>query len=679
MTNFGETLIKLIKQDSRFIDENNEIIRSEVVNSALKADKQLITLFLTNKDVKEKFFSEIKGYWVFETNKFIDYIQDKNFLNDSYTKYANKIGLAIGDKLLKERSETALIFPFKDCILEGGQTKQEERRKEIFFNEILAQDEIDRLFDKKVLTNFKKYTTKGEEQVKDFKRNKKGMITDNLIIKGNNLLAMHSIKDQFVGKIKLIYIDPPYNTGNDSFGYNDRFNHSTWLTFMKNRLEIARDLLNDEGVIFVQCDDNEEAYLKVLMDEIFQRSNHLITISVSRSSAAGHKTVNPSPINVVDYILMYAKEKSKFDYKRDKAYIKSDYDEMYSLYVENKDDNPDKWKISKVEEVVAKKLGYKNVKEAKKQSNFKKAVADFALENAKNIFEYTGINYSGVSKETQTTFDKSKANPDKIFYIKRDKEDDIYLKDGRRMTFYNNKARKIDGELTHSKILTNFWDDISWNGIADEGGVRLNKGKKPEKLLKRIIEISTDIGDIVLDYHMGSGTTCAVAHKMGRQYIGIEQLEYEENGSVIRLRNVIGKEKSNGRLSSIIVDYDESGISKVANWKGGGEFIYCELAKYNENFVEKINKAETMATLLKIWEEMKERSFLNYNIEIKEQDKNIDEFKKFSITRQKETLLLMLNKNQLYVNLSDIDDSNFRINKEDKELNKKFYSKGGTL
>nr|WP_307914676.1 site-specific DNA-methyltransferase [Mycoplasmopsis bovis] len=120
----------------------------------------------------------------------------------------------------------------------------------------------------KVLGSAKKYSKNGIEEINQFSEN------DNLIIKGNNLIALASLLKRYEGKVKCIYIDPPYNTGNDSFNYNDKFNHSSWLVFMKNRLELAKRLLRDDGVIFVQCDDNEQAYLKVLMDEIFEKNNH---------------------------------------------------------------------------------------------------------------------------------------------------------------------------------------------------------------------------------------------------------------------------------------------------------------------------------------------------------------------------------------------------------------------
>ena len=219
---------------------------------------------------------------VFNINDFVAYIQDKNFLADSYTKYRNKIGLNIDGKFLNERKEVALVWPFKDCVLEGGMTKEDEKRKEIFFNEILAQDEIDKLLAPKVLTNWKRYTQNGEEKVKELKRDENGIIRENLIIKGNNLLALHSLKQQFQNKIKLIYIDPPYNTGGDAetFTYNNNFNHSTWLTFMKNRLEIAKDFLREDGFIAIAIDHSELFYLGALADEIFDRENRVGLVTI---------------------------------------------------------------------------------------------------------------------------------------------------------------------------------------------------------------------------------------------------------------------------------------------------------------------------------------------------------------------------------------------------------------
>jgi len=301
---FNTKLINLLKTDARFVDDEGELVIAAVQDRAWKIDHDLVKLLLSDAEIKDKFFEEIDGYWIFNINTFIDYISQKNFLDNSYTRFRNKIGLTIGGKYLRERGEVALAWPYKDCVLEGGQTKEEEKRKEIFFNEVLAQDEINRLLDPKVLTNFTRYTAKGKEKVTDFRRDENGVIRENLIIKGNNLLALHTLKTQFREKVKLIYIDPPYNTGNDSFGYNDNFNHSTWLTFMKNRLEVARELLRKDGAIFISCDDNEQAYLKILCDEIF-RSENFISQIIVQSNRRGQTYKEIAKTH--EYLLVYAK------------------------------------------------------------------------------------------------------------------------------------------------------------------------------------------------------------------------------------------------------------------------------------------------------------------------------------------------------------------------------------
>jgi adenine-specific DNA-methyltransferase len=259
-----------------------------VISKAQNFDEELLTLLIDEPELKAEFFKEIHQHWVFDQNRFVQFLEQKNFLNDSYTAFKNKIGLTIDGKYLKQRNEVALVWPFKDCVLEGGQSREEDKREEIFFNETLAQDEITQLLEPKVLTNAKRYSLEGVEDLCHserneefiFNRNEKGTITDNLIIKGNNLLALHSLKEEFAGKVKLIYIDPPYNTGNDSFKYNDSFNQSTWLTFMRNRLQAAKNLLNENGFLCCHIDNNEGEYLKVLMDEVFNAENYLNTLYI---------------------------------------------------------------------------------------------------------------------------------------------------------------------------------------------------------------------------------------------------------------------------------------------------------------------------------------------------------------------------------------------------------------
>ena len=276
-------LLKLAPQN-RFYSDNGEILRNKVYEAAMKMDLDLIKLLLSSERMKQKFFTKVDDVLVFDKISFGWAINNKAFLQDSYTRFKNTIGLIDSkEQFISSKNDVVLSFPYKDCVLEGGQTKEDQKRGEIFYNELLAPDDVDRLLAPKVFTNIKRYTKNGEESITEFNDN------DNLLIKGNNLLALSSILKRYEGKVKCIYIDPPYNTGGDSFKYNDNFNHSAWLTFMKNRLIYAKKLLSKNGLIFVQCDDNEQAYLKVLMDEIFTVDNFVNNISVKMSEASGNK------------------------------------------------------------------------------------------------------------------------------------------------------------------------------------------------------------------------------------------------------------------------------------------------------------------------------------------------------------------------------------------------------
>ena len=255
-TNLLERLAKLLTAEERFTSEG-KLLKNKVIESALKLDLQLIKLLLSDEIFTKHFFTTVEDITVFDKEKFLKFVSNKQFLPDSYTAFRNKIGLAVGDdKYFYENHDVVINFPYKDCVLVGGQDKEDSKRNEVFWNYTLAPEQVDTLLEPKVFTNVKKYTEGGEEEIEKIEE------TDNLIIKGNNLFALHSLKKRFAGRVKLIYIVPPYNTGSDSFNYNDSFNHSTWLTFMKNRLEVAKELLTKEGAIFVQCDDNEQAYLK---------------------------------------------------------------------------------------------------------------------------------------------------------------------------------------------------------------------------------------------------------------------------------------------------------------------------------------------------------------------------------------------------------------------------------
>jgi adenine-specific DNA-methyltransferase len=638
------------------------LLKNKIVELGLKLDKELIKLLLTDEKIKGFFFKDIDGVLVFDKEKFIKFIDNKEFLPDSYTTFKNKIGLAADGNYIAKSKEVVLVWPYKDCILEGGQEEPDEKRREIFYNEILAPDEIDRLLDPKVFTNFKRIDKNGEHEVKDFRRDKelnrkRGLpedtITDNLIIKGNNLLVLHSLKKQFAGKVKLIYIDPPYNTGNDEFKYNDRFNHYTWLTFMKNRLEVAKELLKEDGVIFVQCDDNEVAHLKILMDEIFKtapsgKHNFVQYVEIKANVGAANEYQNPFMPKNCEYCLIYAKNYDKRKYKP--IWVKSAVDRAYDKIILNPEEKDwTKWKIGKVMEEFVKEYGEEN-------RDNEELLYEYVFKNINRIFRT--ISPKGAGTGLREAMEKSKKNVWAVY--ERDDKENILCYRGGMVRFYSKNLKKdIDGNIIIGTELGSLWTDISWQGIAPEGGVKLKSGKKPEKLLRRIIEMSTEPGDIVLDFFLGSGTTAAVAHKMGRQYIGVEQLDYGENSAIVRLKNVI-----NG---------DQTGISKSVNWQGGGDFIYMELMKLNEHFIEKIQDAKDKETLLSIWEEIKLNGFLSYRVDPKLFDENIEEFKGLSIDEQKRLLLETLDKNYLYVNYTEIGDEMYKVKDVDKKLNKKFY------
>lgn len=564
MQNLLEELKATLQSDERLIVDGH-LVKNKVVELALAMDEGLLSLLLANETIKKHFFKDIQSTLVFDKIAFQRFVSNKKFLPDSYTAFKNKIGLTTNREYLTENKEVVLSWPYKDCVLEGGQTKEDQKRKEIFWNETLAPDEIDRLLAPKALTNFKKYDKDGEHKVDSISLN------DNLIIKGNNLLTLHSLKKQYAGKVKLIYIDPPYNTGNDSFGYNDSFNHSTWLTFMKNRLEVAKELLRDDGCLVINIDQNESHYLKVICDSIFGREN-LINEVIWAYGTGGNYANSFSKKH--DNILIFSKNQANFKFYKEKASIERDICEACN---------------SKIE----------------KRNNLKKHIDESGrvfrtIKSAGKIYKY---------------YDDEPIPLSDVWYLGQ-----MQQQDPERLGF---------------------------------------NSQKPEKLLQRIILSTTIESDIVLDYHIGTGTTCAVAHKLGRRYIGIEQMDYIQDLTIKRLKAVI--------------DGEDVGISKVVGWQGGGSFTYCELTQHNSNVIDSIEQAHTTDALTSIWNEIENTDFISYKIKPESINENIKEFEALSLEEQKQFLIAILDKNQLYVNYSEIEDEDYQISEEDKKLNKQFY------
>ena len=612
------TLEQQLKKEPNFVTDNGELKKWVVLNKAQNFDEELIRLLLKEPTIKETFFKEIAGVTVFNQNLFVQFLEQKNYLNDSYTRYKNKVGLTIDGKYLKQRNEVALVWPFKDCILEGGQSREEDKREEIFFNEILAQDEITQLFDPKVLTNAKRYATDGACSVSTFNRNEQGTITDNLIIKGNNLLALHTLKEEFAGKVKLIYIDPPYNTGSDSFKYNDSFNQSTWLTFMKNRLLTAKTLLKEEGFILISCNDDEQAYLKVLCDEVFTKecfiSNFIWKARISVDSRALTKISNDH-----EYVICYGK-------KPNNSFKGVSID---TTKYKNPDNDPlGDWMSSPLDGVATKE---------------RRPNLHYTITNPK-----TGISYE--------------PNPDNGWRYSKDrlaemiKQDRIiWPKNIDSKPRYKKYIKELESLLTSfSTILDTDHTAYGTRELRTLMGKETLKFPKPVNFIKDFVAQITNNSDIILDFFAGSGTTAHAVLKLNkedggnRQFIMCEQMDYIETVTTKRVQKVIENNEQ-------------------------GNFVYLELKKYNQTFIEQIEEAKDSETLLQIWEQMKAKSFLNYNVDIKKQDEHINEFKALSLAEQKQHLCEILDKNQLYVNLSSLNDADFACTEEEKRLNHDFY------
>lgn len=313
---------------------NGNLARIAIIDDLRNNDTNLISKLLSNQTINETYVYEVDGYKIFDKEAFISMLRYKNYWQDSYTKYANKIGLTAEGKYLNYNSDVVLDFPYKDCILEGGMTKEDSilKNDEMFYNQKIAKEEIDTLLAPKSFKNIKKYNKNGENKIREISHN------DNLIIKGNNLIVLHSLKKKYAGKVKMIFIDPPYNMGEDSFKYNDKFSQATWLTFMKNRLTIAKELLSDDGVILIQISFHQYPYLRVLMDEseMFGIKNHLLDITTLVRNPLRSLTSDKKFNDVTEFTLVYSKSNQYVMPKLEKVKENNDY-----IYDVELNDHPD--------------------------------------------------------------------------------------------------------------------------------------------------------------------------------------------------------------------------------------------------------------------------------------------------------------------------------------------------
>ena len=645
MQNLLNDLKELLKQDDRLMVED-ELLKNKIIELALKLDVKLIRLLVSHTRLRRHFFADIDGVLVFDKEKFLQFVSNKAFLPDSYTAFKNKIGLTDdgGTTYLSRHREVVLAWPYKDCVLEGGQTQEDAKRDEVFWNETLAPDDIDRLLDPKVLTNFRRIDADGEHAVTEIAD------SDNLIVKGNNLLALHSLVRRFGGQVKLIYIDPPYNTEGDAntFLYNNTFNHSTWLSFMRSRLEVSFELMRNDGVIAIAIDDEEQAYLKVLCDEVFGRDNHMGTLIVQIKPSG--RTTDAYFATCHEYVMFYSKEPNHpninfFELTEEQ---KRKYNEGEG---EGEGEDRHKWRD------FLRTGGYSTPEERPNSYYpvyFNPNTGDISLEKrGSGYVEILPLDSNGV-KRVWRKIPRSFAD-----HVKKGEIQIVLRSNG---TY---KVQLID-RIKRGTRPKSMWVDSKYD--ASSHGTKLLKnlfeGERvfsfPKSLyaVRDVIEIFTEKGgsDIVLDFFAGSGTTAHAVLELNkedggkRKFILCEQLDYVEAVTVERVRRII---ENNGQ----------------------GAFTYCELMKWNARYVDEIQAAQTAEELQAFWEQMQEQAFLSYKVDPNQFDEHAEDFAQLSLADQKRFLLEVLDKNQLYVNLSEIDDADYQVSDEDKRLNRQFYSR----
>ncbi len=628
----------------------NRFTKERLETLILQNDEKLLTFMLEHEnanDYKNAFFKIIANSLVFNQKALLECLTKE--LENSFTRFENKIGLYSQGRPIKSSELVVLNFPFKDNVLLGNAKDNSTKSNELFYHEVLHKKEIDTLLKKKALCHFEMH---GEGDLESALKDK----NTNYLIKGNNLIALHSLKKKFAKQVKCIYIDPPYNTGNDSFNYNDNFNHSSWLVFMKNRLEAAREFLSDDGVIFVQCDDNEQAYLKVLMDEIFLRENFVASLHVELSATQGMKVASAKKGNIVknaEYILIYSKNMENFSFIRS-LYITKEWDEHYSIYID-----PETKKRETLLNFL--KNGYENITKDKIIAlyNDDKDFRDFIHKNANNIYRDAMIEVNfNFTKEQENNLNNGEIVEYNQYLIFKNSNNIIrqFLK----LSDAIGETDDFDAKIGLRKIRGDWWGGFykDMMNINKEANLVWKAGKKPERLIRDILEISTKENDLVLDFFAGSGTTCAVAHKMKRRYIGIEQMYYIETITKERLKKVI--------------EGEQGGISKKCDFKGGGSFVYAELKEVSLEVKKQILNANSKSECLKIFNDLNERFLKRADCKIDEIDS--EEFQNLDLNEQKRIYCKLFDSNEDYLNLGDIDEDAWGIDKITKKYNEIFYS-----
>ncbi len=632
MKSLIEDLTALLATEPSYILDG-KIAKDLVVESALNFDKTLLDLLASNENMSKQFFKKLNNYLVFDKVKFQKFILNKDFLPDSYTQYKINIGLSTEDHYINDDDRVVLNWPYKDCLVEGGQDSEDRKRNEIFWNEILAPDQITRLLTPKVFSAAHKYNSNGvKTKTLNLSEN------NNLIIKGNNLIALHTLKSRYGSRVDVIYIDPPYyfdeNKSNDTFSYNSNFKLSTWLTFMKNRLEISKKLLSAKGVIFISTNDEGVYYLKMLCDEIFGKEKYITNFIWKKRSGGGNDSEGVAMDH--EYILCYG--------------------------------NVAGLKKLEFNEEQLKKYEFKDSKFATHGPYSLKNLHDSSLQDSKGLHHdivcpdgsvLSGKDYQW--KCNKETFEERKADDRIVFSQDKNGKWRVQYK----IYLYENKGQLIydeNGKVIQKGIIPNaMLDNIASNsdGTKDLKVLFPDEKKvfsypKPVKLIKHLLKIVDNKNAVVLDFFAGSGTTAHATLDLNKEdggnrlFVLIEQMDYVETLTVERMNRAIKK------------------------YEFQAEFVYLELLKLNEIFVSRIKREKERSKLVNIWEEMSTRGFLEYRVsDIR--SVGLDGLELLSVEDHKKFLLDALDKNMLYVPLSEIEDADYEVDSSTINYNKQFF------
>jgi len=625
---FFEEVVDVLKKDARFVSEKGELLRNAVFEAAQKMDAKLLKALRANEETRKRFFTDIGGgITVFDKQQFGWVVSNRAFLPDSYTRFRNKIGLAVGDDMIASSRDVELVFPYKDCVLEGGQDKDSNSRDELFYNKVLMKDEIDRLLSAKVFS--------GAERFEHGKKvaSKPDLKTDSLVIRGNNLLVISSLVEVYAGKVDCIYIDPPYNpqSSANTFAYNNTFNRSTWLVFMLNRLQVAKKLLSKDGVMIVAIDKNEQPRLQVLIEEVFPEYDvDCITVVHNPRGAIG---TNFSYTHEFAIFVTPKGKKTISDCKLSEDEI--DWNPLRNWGTESlRSDAKNCFYPIRVKN--GKIVGFGNVCD---NSFHPKQTEKIGSE-----YYIYPIDKDGVERKWRY----ARQTVESITHLLRVKkiEDGFDIELGKDFgvfkTVWVNK--KYDANVHGTKLIKKLIP-----------GTKFTYPKSIYTVLDCIDAVVRSKKDaIVLDFFGGSGTTGHAVQMLNsdggnRRFILVEQMEYAKTDT-LRRNVVVQKEAENSH-----------------------PIVYCELAKSNQRFVERIEAAKKGSELEKIWNEMLVTGFISCKVDPAKFSMKDEDFKELSLKDKKRILMDLLDMNQLYVNYCDIDDKTFKVSAADKAFTKSFY------